>query len=51
MPNPNLGARSQQFPGLPSTSSAKDASRKRPRDDFIDSRFRVSIKVLIGGIE
>ncbi|PLW07629.1 hypothetical protein PCANC_26290 [Puccinia coronata f. sp. avenae] len=40
MPNPNLGARSQQFPGLPSTSSAKDASRKRPRDDFIDSRFR-----------
>ncbi|KAA1117820.1 U3 snoRNP protein [Puccinia graminis f. sp. tritici] len=40
MPKQGLGARSQQFPGLQSTSISKDTPVKRPRDEFIDTRFR-----------
>ncbi|WAQ89021.1 hypothetical protein PtA15_10A444 [Puccinia triticina] len=41
MPKQSLGARSQQFPVLPSTSTNKDTTpAKRPRDEFIDTRFR-----------
>jgi len=40
MPNPSLGSRSQQFSGLPSTSTAKDHPPKRTRDEFIESRFK-----------
>ncbi|KAH9449426.1 hypothetical protein KEM48_009240 [Puccinia striiformis f. sp. tritici PST-130] len=40
MPKQHLGAQSQQFSGVPSTSTSRDTPAKRPRDEFIDTRFR-----------